>query len=44
MRPRTENPVQHWQLRSRLSAEQAAQRIGISPERYGAVVVLVIID
>jgi len=40
MPPRTQNPVQYWQLRSRLSAEQAAQRIGISPDRYGAVVVL----
>lgn len=38
--PRTQNPVQYWQLRHRLSVEQAAQRIGISPERYGAVVVL----
>jgi hypothetical protein len=32
--------VQYWQLRSRLSVEQAAQRIGISPDRYGEVVVL----
>jgi len=40
MPPRTQNPVQSWQLRSRLSVEQAAQRIGIPPERYRAVVVL----
>jgi len=39
MPPRTQNPVQYWQLRSRLSVEQAAQRIGISPGRYRAVVV-----
>ena len=38
--PRTQNPVQHWQLRRRLSVEQAAHRIGISPDRYGEVVVL----
>lgn len=37
--PRTQNPVQHRQLRSRLSVEQAAQRIGISAVRYRAVVV-----
>jgi hypothetical protein len=37
--PRTQNPVQYWQLRRHLSIEQAAQRIGISPDRYGAVVV-----
>lgn len=34
MRPATENPVQLWQLSKRLQAEQAAQRIGISLERY----------
>lgn len=39
MRPRTENPVQYWQLRSRLSVEQAAERIGISPDLYRTVVV-----
>src|SRR5690349_9756926 len=39
MPPRTQNPVQYWQLRSRLSVEQAAQRIGISPDRYRVVVV-----
>lgn len=39
MPPRTQNPIQHWQLRLRLTAEQAAQRIGISLERYRAVVV-----
>jgi len=32
--------VQHWQLRSRLTIEAAAARIGISPDRYGMVVVL----
>jgi len=37
--PRTQNPVQYWQLRSRLSVEQAAQRIGISAARCRAVVV-----
>jgi hypothetical protein len=31
--------VQHWQLCSRLSVEQAAQRLGISSERYRALVV-----
>jgi hypothetical protein len=40
MPPRTQNPVQYWQLRSRLSVEQAARRIGISLDRYGVVVVL----
>src|SRR5579859_4630897 len=39
-RPRTQNPVQYWQLRSSLSVEQAARRIGIPPDRYGTVVVL----
>jgi len=39
MPPRTQNPVQYWQLRSGLSVEQAAQGIGISPDRYRAVVV-----
>lgn len=39
MPPRTQNPVQYWQLRARLSIEQAAQRIGISADRYGAVIV-----
>lgn len=40
MPPRTQNPVQYWQLRSRLSVQQAVQRIGISAERYADVVVL----
>jgi hypothetical protein len=31
--------VQYWQLRSHLSVEQAAQRIGIPRDRYRAVVV-----
>lgn len=35
MPPRT----QYWQLRSGLNVEKAALRIGISPERYRAVVV-----
>jgi cyanate lyase len=39
MLPRTQNPVQNWQLRKRLSGEQAAQRIGISADRYCVVVV-----
>jgi hypothetical protein len=39
MPPRTQNSVQYWQLRSRLTVEQATQRLGISPERYGSVVV-----
>lgn len=37
--PRTQNPVQYWQLHSRLTVEQAAHRIGISPDRYRAAVV-----
>jgi hypothetical protein len=37
--PRTQNPVQYWQLCSRLTVEQAAQRIGGSLGRYRAVVV-----
>jgi hypothetical protein len=39
MLPRTQNPVQFWQLHSRLSVEQAAKRIGIAPDRYRVVVV-----
>ena len=39
MPPRTQNPVQYWQLRARLSVEQAAQRIGVSVARYRDVVV-----
>ena len=39
MHPQTRNPVQYWQLRSGLNVERAAQRIGISPDRYRAVVV-----
>lgn len=38
--PRTHNPVQYWQLRRRLSVEQAAFRLGLSPARYRVVVVL----
>jgi hypothetical protein len=38
--PRTQTPVQYWQLRERLSAEQAARRVGISADRYRAVVVI----
>ena len=37
--PRTQNPVQYWQLRKRLTVEQAAQRIGNSSDRYRSVVV-----
>ena len=37
--PRTQNPVQYWQLMKRLTVEQAAERIGISPDRYREVVV-----
>lgn len=37
--PRTQNPIQYWQLRRRLSLEQAASRLGLSPARYRAVVV-----
>lgn len=40
MPPRTQSSVQYWQLRRRLRVEQAAQRIGITPDRYSAVVVL----
>lgn len=36
--PRTQNPLQFWQLRKRLTLEQAANRIGISRNRYFAVV------
>lgn len=39
MPPRTQNPIQYWQLRSHPSMEQAAQRLGISTDRYRAVVV-----
>jgi cyanate lyase len=39
MHPQTQNPVQYWQLRSGLSIEQAAQRIGVTPARYRAVAV-----
>jgi hypothetical protein len=38
--PRTQNPVQYWQLRSRLTVQQAADRIGITLDRYRSVVVL----
>jgi hypothetical protein len=37
--PRTQNPVQYWQLRSRLTDQQAADRIGLTLARYRAVVV-----
>ena len=37
--PRTQNPIQFWQLWKRLTVEQAAHRIGIPVERYRAVVV-----
>ena len=37
--PRTQNLVQFWQLRRRLTLEKAADRIGISRDRYRAVVV-----
>ena len=37
--PRTQNPIQYWQLRQRLSVEQAALRLGLSPARYRAVVI-----
>ena len=37
--PRTQNPVQFWQLRKRLTVEQAAHRNGIAVKRYRAVVV-----
>jgi len=37
--PRTQNPVQYWQLRKRLTLDQAADRIGISLDRYRDVVV-----
>lgn len=37
---RTHNHVQYWQLRRRLSVEQAAFRLGRSPARYRVVVVL----
>jgi hypothetical protein len=36
--PRTQNPVQYWQLRSRLTVQQAADRIGITLDRYLTVV------
>jgi hypothetical protein len=39
LRLEPQNPVQYWQLRSGLSVEQAAQRVGISADRYRAVVV-----
>jgi hypothetical protein len=38
--PSNPKPCQYWRLRKRLGIEQAAQRIGISADRYGAVVVL----
>jgi len=38
--PRTQNPIQHWQLRRRLNVEQAAVSLGLSPARYRSVVVL----
>lgn len=37
--PRTQNPIQYWQLRSCLTIEQAAQRVAISLDRYRAIVV-----
>lgn len=37
--PRTQNPVQFWQLRKRLTVDQAAHRIGIHVERDRTVVV-----
>ena len=37
--PRTQNPVQYWQLRSRLTMQEAADRIGISLDRYRSVVI-----
>ena len=40
MSPRTQNPVQYWQLCRRFSVEEAARCIGISSDRDGAVVVL----
>jgi hypothetical protein len=38
--PRTQNPVQYWQLRKRLTVAEAAERTGISRERYREIVVL----
>ena len=37
--PRTQNPIQYWQLGRRLSVDQAASRLGLSAVRYRAVVV-----
>lgn len=31
---RTQNPILRWQLRRRLSVEEAAARLGLSPARY----------
>lgn len=36
--PRMQNPIQHRQLRRRLSVQQAASQLGLAPARYRAVV------
>lgn len=37
--PRTQNPIQYWQLRKHLTVEQAAEIIGILRDRYLEIVV-----